>query len=205
MSHDFDDASVTEKPGRALAATQPAARPRFGLRSLFIATMAICVVLAVLVPTIPARDWHLSESNVRTKRSKLPSPSLTTTTCTRSFLGPARTPPMAQRCTVGGCDSVHISNRNMHFAATIIENAEENGPTNRLLKDANHGPVAYRCPAPTISRAQCTNYVMLIDDRPGKPNGPPNLPGSVPPSFDDKSAVIVIEIADSDIHWMEAT
>ena len=49
----------------------------------------------------------------------------------------------------------------------------------------------------------CTNYVMLIDDRPGKPNGPPNRPGSVPPSRDPKSAVIVIEIADSDIHWME--
>jgi hypothetical protein len=49
----------------------------------------------------------------------------------------------------------------------------------------------------------CTNYVMLIDDRPGKPNGPPHLPGSVPPRCDDKSAVIVIEIADSDIHWME--
>ena len=44
---------------------------------------------------------------------------------------------------------------------------------------------------------------MLIDDRPGKPNGPPNRPGSVPPSLDPKSAVIVIEIADSDIHWME--
>ena len=54
MSDDFDDASVTEQPGRALAAAEPSARPRFGLRSLFIATMAICVVLAVLVPTIRA-------------------------------------------------------------------------------------------------------------------------------------------------------
>ncbi len=47
-----------------------------------------------------------------------------------------------------------------------------------------------------------TNYVMLIDDRPGQPNGPPKLPGSAPPRNDARS-VIIIEIADSDIHWME--
>ena len=62
----------------------------------------------------------------------------------------------------------------------------------------------YRCPAAPQSQDRwLTNYVMLIDDRPGKPNGPPNRPGSAPPSFDQKSAVIIIEIADSDIHWME--
>jgi hypothetical protein len=65
-------------------------------------------------------------------------------------------------------------------------------------------PWMYCCPtAPEGQNRMNANYVMLIDDRPGKPNGPPNLPGSVPPSFDDKSAVIVLEIADSDIHWME--
>jgi len=64
--------------------------------------------------------------------------------------------------------------------------------------------IRYRCPGARQSQDRmCTNYVMLIDDRPGRPNGPPNRPGSVPPRFDDKSAVIVIEIADSDIHWME--
>ena len=94
-----------------------------------------------------------------------------------------------------------------------------NGPHNGLIGDEipdnwcdNSGiasqyvyiPRAYRCPsAPSSQNQTCTNYVMLIDDRSGKPNGPPNRPGSVPPSFDDKSAVIVIEIADSDIHWME--
>ncbi len=63
---------------------------------------------------------------------------------------------------------------------------------------------AYRCPSdPASQHRMCTNYVMLIDDRPGKPNGPPNLPGSVPPRLDSKSAVIVIEIVDSDIYWME--
>ncbi|MHB8902643.1 MAG: hypothetical protein ACYC6Y_28115 [Thermoguttaceae bacterium] len=44
---------------------------------------------------------------------------------------------------------------------------------------------------------------MLIDDRPGKPNGPPNRPGSVPMSAEAQSEVIVVEVADSDIHWME--
>ena len=49
----------------------------------------------------------------------------------------------------------------------------------------------------------CTNYVMLIDDRPGQLNGPPNRPGSFPPRLYPDHSVIVIEIADSDIHWME--
>ncbi len=62
----------------------------------------------------------------------------------------------------------------------------------------------YRCPsAPPTQNRMYTNYVMLIDDRLGQPNGPPNLPGSAAPSIDPASAVIVIEVADSDIHWME--
>lgn len=94
-----------------------------------------------------------------------------------------------------------------------------NGPKNRLLCDetpdtfrdsvgmpfrAVFRPYFCRCPsAPKTQSVWVTNYVMLIDDQPGKPNGPPNRPGSVPLSFDDKSAVIIIEVADSDIHWME--
>ncbi len=94
-----------------------------------------------------------------------------------------------------------------------------NGPKNRLLCDETPDtfmdvfrmpyrlvfrPYFCRCPsAPKTQNMWVTNYVMLIDDRPGKPNGPPNRPGSVPPRFGDKSAVIIIEIADSDIHWME--
>jgi hypothetical protein len=89
-----------------------------------------------------------------------------------------------------------------------------NGPRNRLLSDdipdtfygehmtrfeCVYFPEGYRCPnAPWTQSRLCTNYVMLIDDRPGKPNGPPHLPGSVSPS-----SVMVLEIADSDILWME--
>jgi hypothetical protein len=65
-------------------------------------------------------------------------------------------------------------------------------------------PSWYRCPGePKAQKRWITNYVMLIDDRPGKSNGPPHLPDSVPPSYDQPSAVLIIEIADSDIHWME--
>ena len=72
------------------------------------------------------------------------------------------------------------------------------------LRGWHNCPPFFRCPSTLSSQhPMCTDYVMLIDDRPGKPNGPPNRPGSVPPSFDDKSAVIIIEIADSDVHWME--
>lgn len=77
-----------------------------------------------------------------------------------------------------------------------------NGPSNNSYGSGM--PNLYRCPsAPPEQDWRCTNYVMLIDDRPGKPNGPPNLPGSTPPCLDPGSAVIVIEIADSDIHWTE--
>jgi hypothetical protein len=94
-----------------------------------------------------------------------------------------------------------------------------NGPKNGLLADEIpdtwydkpgnayqfvYSAGVFRCPsAPKSQNQMCANYVMLIDDRHGKPNAPPNLPGGTPPSVDQKSAVIVIEIADSDIHWME--
>ena len=62
----------------------------------------------------------------------------------------------------------------------------------------------FAAPAPRDRKIRMnTSYVMLIDDRPGQPNAPPHLPGSVPPAPDFDSTVIVVEIADSGIHWMQ--
>ena len=88
-----------------------------------------------------------------------------------------------------------------YFYARYDQKQPWNGPINVLLTDEipdtwtdRHGktfqalyecPDFYRCPsAPQSQNRMCTNYVMLIDDRPGKPNGPPHRPGSVPPSPD---------------------
>ena len=95
-----------------------------------------------------------------------------------------------------------------------------NGPTNQWLTDEvpddfgfppKYGTMVfdaayfcYRCPGARRSQNRMfTNYVMLIDDRPGQPNGPPHRPGSASPAQPGDLHVIVLEIADSDIHWME--
>ncbi|MFO7908010.1 MAG: DUF1559 domain-containing protein [Pirellulaceae bacterium] len=85
----------------------------------------------------------------------------------------------------------------------IDETPDEWGqPTGTRLYDAEY--FCYRCPsAPDSQGRMCTNYVMLIDDRPGQPNAAPTWPGSEPPKRDPPSRIIVIEIVDSDIHWME--
>ena len=218
MSDDFDDASDAVQPGLAIAAAEPSARPRFGLRSLFIATMAMCVVLAVLVPTI--RAARLASQRIQCANNmKWIALSL------HNYFDVHKTFPWAITYAQDGT-------RMRSWRVALLPYLEQqptglsydfrepwNGPHNRLIGDEipdswydNSGivsqyvytPRAYRCPsAPASQNQTCTNYVMLIDDRPGKPNRPPNLPGSVPPSVDDKSAVIVLEIADSDIHWME--
>jgi hypothetical protein len=54
MSEELNASRDTGQMGRDLSAAEPTARPRFSLRSLFIATMTICIVLAVVVPTIRA-------------------------------------------------------------------------------------------------------------------------------------------------------
>jgi hypothetical protein len=95
-----------------------------------------------------------------------------------------------------------------------------NGPTNQWLTDevpddfglpGKYGTMVfdaaylcYRCPGARRSQNRMfTNYVMLIDNRPGQPNGPPHRPGSASPAQPGDLHVIVLEIADSDIHWME--
>lgn len=130
--------------------------------------------------------------------------------------------PAAPHAIVGrtGCEFLHPFVEHSPFFDRYDCHEPWNGPKNSLLGDdipdtwyAADGHAyqsvvdagVFRCPsAPATQNRMCTNYVMLIDDRPSKPNGPPHRPGSAPPRFDDtKSGVIVIEIADSDIHWME--
>lgn len=90
-----------------------------------------------------------------------------------------------------------------------------NGPDNRLLGDETpdtffgtdgspHQCVYVapylRCPAAPQSRdPMLTNYVMLIDDR----NGPPNQSNGTTPEAGSASSIVILEIADTDIHWME--
>ncbi len=226
MSNDFGDASVTEKPGRALAATEPAARPRFGLRSLFIATMAICVVLAVLVPTIRASRLAAQTMSCSNNMKQI-------VLALHNYHDVYKTFPWAITYAKDGTPMHSWRVRVLpYIESSVFYTAYDfdepwNGPKNGLLGDevpdtwpntdgtvlrnqdgtlyrAVDFPPVYRCPSsPSSQNHLCTNYVMLIDDRPGRPNGTPHLPGSVSPSFDQKSAVIIIEIADSDIHWME--
>jgi hypothetical protein len=114
--------------------------------------------------------------------------------------------------------------QNEFFEAYSFQQAW-NGPGNKLLFDEipevpasapyrkyagvlfDAAYFGYRCPsAPQSQDRWLTNYVMLIDDRPGKPNGLPNRPGSVPPTCDLKSAVIIIEIAEAiSVGWNRAT
>ncbi len=88
-----------------------------------------------------------------------------------------------------------------------------NGPNNRLLGDETpdtfidsqrnpyqclYAPSFYRCPAsPRSQDRMLTNYVMLIDDR----NGSPERPHDATPRTG--SSIIILEITDTDIHWME--
>jgi hypothetical protein len=86
-----------------------------------------------------------------------------------------------------------------------------NGSRNRLLTDdipdtfqgkggvefeCVYFPDFFRCPsAPRSQGRLCTNYVMLIDDV------SPNFRGTVASGLD--GAVVVLEITDSDILWLE--
>ena len=88
-----------------------------------------------------------------------------------------------------------------------------NGPNNRSLGDeipdmlldtqnnpyqCLYGPRFYRCPGtPQSQDRMLTNYVMLIDDR----NGSPERSHDATPRTG--SSIIILEIADTDIHWME--
>lgn len=203
MCEDCDASPGIELPNPNPAANGPTPRPRSRLRSLLIGAIAICTLLAIFAPRL--RQWHrqsqqtqcrnnlrqigLALHNYRDVNKRFPW------AITYASDG---TPMHSWRVRIGGyleCTP---------FFGGYDYHERWDGPTNGSLAEAQRCPSFYRCPsAPRTQDRRYTNYVMLIDDRPGKPNGPPNRPGSAPPSFDDKSAVFVIEIADSDIHWME--
>jgi type II secretory pathway pseudopilin PulG len=225
MSDTIDDSRDTGQSGRDLPEGEPLARPRVSLRALIV-IMTICIMLAMAVPVIRAaqraavrttcmnnlKQMALALHNYHDDYKKFPW------AITYAKDG---TPMHSWRVRV----LPYILSSALYAAYDFDE--PWNGPKNSLLGDevpdtwlegdgtvrrnpngtlykAVYFPPVYRCPsAPRSQNQMCTNYVMLIDDRAGKPNGPPNRPGSAPPSFDDKSAVIIIEIADSDIHWME--
>jgi hypothetical protein len=200
-------------------AAEPMARPRFTLRSLFIATTTICILLALII--LPAIQAARSASQRMTCANNLQQIAL----ALLSYRDLFKTFPSA---VTYADDGTPMRSWRVAIVPHLVQNSflnaydfrePWNGPKNRLLGDEipdpwrdNAGKVSqyvffppwFRCPTtPLTQDPLCTNYVMLIDDRPGKPNGPPNRPGSAAPSSDEKSAVIVIEIADSDIHWME--
>jgi hypothetical protein len=63
MSDAFDDSRVSGQSGRDLSAPEPVSGLRFRLRSLFIATRAICVLLAIAVPVIRAAQRAAVRTN----------------------------------------------------------------------------------------------------------------------------------------------
>jgi hypothetical protein len=193
-------------------------RSRFKIWPLLIALMVIMVLLAILVP-LGRHLQQLAEQLACQDNLKQIALGL------RNYHDTFKVFPSAI-CYAGDGTPLHswrvaISPylEQWPFFSRYDYREPWNGPNNRQLGDdipdtwtdksgkpfqAVLCPSWYRCPgAPKAQNRWITNYVMLIDDRPGKPNGPPNLPGSVPPSYDQQSAVLIIEIADSDIHWME--
>jgi hypothetical protein len=193
-------------------------RPQFSLRTLLIGTMASCVLLAVLVPSMR----QARRASQRTScRGNLKSIALALQCYHDIYKKFPRAITYADDGTAMYSWRVLVM---LYLSSDATDggydyNEPWNGPNNCRLfggtvstqrneecirQPAASCPFVYRCPGASSSQSRmCTNYLMLIDDRPGKPNGPPNLPGSVAPSLDLKSTVIVIEIAESDIHWME--
>jgi type II secretory pathway pseudopilin PulG len=224
MQEEDHTSKGNEDPNRPPVGRSP--QFRFNLRLVLTATLVICVLLLVLLPLF-RRMRQLAQQDECVSNLKAIANALHNYyDVYKKFpwaitYGKDGTPMHSWRVRV----LPYIASSALYAAYDFDE--PWNGPKNGLLGDevpdtwldldgtvlrdqngtlyeAVYFPPAYRCPsAPTSQNQMCTNYVMLIDDRPGKPNGPPKLPGSVPPSRDPGSTVIVIEIADSDIHWME--
>jgi hypothetical protein len=203
MCEECDASHGTEQPNPNPTANGPTPGPRFSLRSLLIVVMAIFALFAILVPPLRhlrrqsqqtqcrnnLRQIGLALHNYHDVNKMFPWATTYASDDTRMRSWRVAVLPYAEATTTWGWGAYDYKK-------------PWNSPSNIQLEEL--GIRYFRCPsAPRSQNRFCTNYVMLIDDRPGKPNGPPNRPGSVSPTFDDLSAVMVIEIADSDIHYME--
>jgi type II secretory pathway pseudopilin PulG len=170
---------------------------------LLIGVIAICTLLTIFVPRL--RQWHRQSQQTQC-RNNLRQIGL----ALHNYRDVNKKFPWATTYASDGSPMhswrvrLGIYLESTPFFTGYDYHERWNGPANGSLAEAQRCPTFYRCPSATASQDQrCTNYVMLIDDRPGKPNAPPNRPGSVSPTPADPSAVMVIEIADSDILWME--
>jgi hypothetical protein len=186
---------------------------------LFIAAAFICVLLVVMVPMIRKARQSARQSVCQSNLKQIGLALQNYHDIYKVF------PPAI----IYASDSTPMHSWRVLIAPFMVQNAlydayncndAWNGPANRWLTDEipddfgggeKYGTMLfdaeyfrYRCPGEQSSQGpMCTNYVMLIDDRAGQPNGPPNRPGSVQPARLGDSHVIIVEIADSDIHWME--
>ncbi len=220
MCRELRDSKGALQRSQDLPAAGLPSGPRFSLRSLLVGTTGLCVLLAVvIVPVIQVARQAAQRRTCSRYLQKI-------VWGLHNYHDLFKTFPPAIIYAADGTPmhSWRVLAKNViytdQFYGLYDFHEPWNGPKNSLLADdmpdtwhdldgttyeaVYECPFYYRCPSalPTQDRMN-TNYVMLIDDRPGKMNGPPNRPGSVPSSFDDKSAVFIIEITDSDIHWME--
>lgn len=74
-----------------------------------------------------------------------------------------------------------------------------NGPNNRLL--AKDMPDVYRCPARGGSRGVTTSYVAVVGPRTAWPGTRGRASYEITDAM--SSTLLIVEVADSNIHWME--
>jgi hypothetical protein len=215
--HDHGNTSAATEQFNTLPVTGTWAGLRFSLRLLFIVFVVICVLLAVLIALIRQARQAAQQMRCQNNLKQIGLALQNYHDVYKMF------PPAIAYAP----DGIPMHSWRVHVAPFVVQNAlydayncDEawNGPANRRLTDEipdhfgeKYGTMlfdaeyfSYRCPGALSSQNRmCTNYVMLIDDRPGQPNGPPNRPGSVPQAKPGDSHVVILEIADSDIHWME--
>jgi hypothetical protein len=212
---------AAERPTADLPGADPPVRLQFSLRQLLIGVLLVCLLLGALASS--ARYLRRSARRMECQNN-LKQIAL----ALHNYRDVYKAFPPAINY---AADGTPMHSWRVAIAPFLVQNAfydaydygeAWDGPSNLLLADElPEVPIStvgrkyagvvfdaayfgYRCPsAPRSQDRWMTNYVMLIDDRPGKPNGPPHRPGSVPPSLEPKSAVVIIEIAESDIRWME--